>query len=54
MIGLAFSLIFPLFLGLVLVSSFDKVHSAKFPIGTVIGGFIGMASGIYNLYKNYK
>lgn len=54
MIGLAFSLIFPLFLGFVLGSSFDKAHSSKFPIGTIIGGVIGMASGIYNLYKSYK
>ena len=54
MIGLAFSLIFPLFLGLFLGSCYDRAHSSKFPIGTIIGGFLGMASGMYNLYKSYK
>ena len=54
MIGLAFSLIFPLFLGLIIGSYYDRAHSSKFPIGTIIGGFLGMASGMYNLYKSYK
>ncbi len=50
---IAFGLLIPIFLGLLIGQYLDSKYSSEFPLWTVIFTFAGAALGLWDIYKRY-